>query len=130
MSCKMTEDVVGNLLIATIEGSRDFETVVALAKQVKNSCIEHGTSKVLVDVRDLQGRLLTFESLFLVITHFKVLRDLRVLNKVVVLDKELCSKRHHFLEKLAVNRGYNFRIVDRFDKAIEWLMQVDCFCER
>jgi hypothetical protein len=117
LTAKAQEDV----LIITAIGSRSLETVVAIAQEIKSLCEEHGVANVLVDVRGLEGRLRAADAFFLVIKHFKTFRDLRVIRKAAILDQNLSEDRHRFLENVAVNRGYNFKIFDDFDEAIEWL---------
>ena len=43
-------------------GTRTFEAVAEMAIQILNACIEHGTESVIVDVRELKGRLSTIEA--------------------------------------------------------------------
>ena len=40
-------------------GTREFEAVVEMATRILNAYIEHGNDSVLVDVRELEGRLST-----------------------------------------------------------------------
>jgi hypothetical protein len=119
MPYELTPRVQKDVLTAT--GVRNLETVAAIAQELKSLCKEHGVVKVLVDVRGLEGRLPTLDTLLLVTRHFKTLRDLRVLRKAAVLDQNLTKKRHGFLEDLAFNRGYRFRIFEDLDEATEWL---------
>ena len=121
MAYKLTARVQNDVLIADATGDRNLETVVTIAQELKNLCEKHGVAKVLVDVRKLEGRLSTLDTLLLVTRHFRALRDFRVLRKAAVLDQNLSSKRHGFLEDLAFNRGYRFRIFEDIDEATEWL---------
>jgi hypothetical protein len=114
--------VQNDVLIANTTGLRNLESVVAIAHELKSLCEKQGVAKVLVDVRGLEGRLSTLDSLLLVVRHFKTLRDFRVLSKAAVLDQDISAKRHGFLEDLAFNRGYRFQIFEDMDKAMEWLL--------
>ena len=122
MVYKLTTRIQEDVLFANATGVRDLENVVAIAQELKGLCEQQGVAKVLVDVRGLEGRLSTLDALLLVVRHFKTLRDFRVLSKVAVLDQDLSAKRHGFLEDLAFNRGYRFRIFEDLDKAMEWLL--------
>jgi len=121
MPYELTADVKENVLVATVSGTRTFETVVAIAKEIKSLCKSKGADKVLIDVRDLEGHLRALDIFFLVTKHFITLKDRRVLRKAAVLDKELTTDRHRFLENVAVNRGYRFQLFDDFDEALRWL---------
>ena len=121
MSYELTTRVEDNVLIATVTGSRNLRTVVAVAQEIKSSCKKHGVDKVLIDVQRFEGRLRDVDAFFLVTKHFKVLRDRRVLRKAAVLDRSLSHDRHRFLENIAVNRGYKFHIFDDYDEAMEWV---------
>lgn len=121
MSYQLTTRVQEDVLIADATGVRDLERVAAIAQELKSLCEKQGVAKVLVDVRGLEGRLSTLDTLLLVVRHFKTLRDFRVISKAAVLDQDLSKKRHGFLEDLAFNRGYRFRIFEDLDKAREWL---------
>lgn len=122
MSYELTATVQDGVLIATLTGSRNLESTVAAAREIKDLCEEHGVDKALIDVQGFEGSLGNFDAFFLVTKHFALLRDFRVLRKAAILDRNLSSHRPRFLENAAVNRGYNFRVFDDQRKALKWLM--------
>jgi hypothetical protein len=121
MAHELKTEVDGDILRVTASGTRDPETVAAVAHEIAALCSEKGIPKALIDVSRLEGKLGTLDAFSLVVKHFPALRELSQLEGVAVLDKELTEERHRFLENVAVNRGFNIRMFDDADKAMEWL---------
>jgi len=115
-----TED---NILHVDVSGPRDAATVAAAAQEIAALCKKKAIPMALIDVTGLEGELKTLDAFSLVVKHFPTLRELSRLKKVAVIDNELTEERHRFLENVAVNRGFNFRIFDDCDKATEWLRE-------
>lgn len=121
MSFKLTTRLHNDILIATPTGDRNLETIVGIVEEIERLAKQHRKIKVLVDVRDLKGNLSVFKIFDLVTGCFKNLRENRVIRKGAILDDNLSYSRHIFLENVAVNRGYNFRVYENLDEALEWL---------
>ena len=121
MPHQLKTEIEGDILIATAAGTRDTRTVAAVAHEVAALCRQKDIPKLLLDASGLEGTLKTLDAFSLVVKHFPDLRRLAELEKAAVLDKELTEEQHRFLENVAVNRGYNFRVFDDRDKALEWL---------
>ena len=102
-------------------GTRTYDSLMAIVADVMASCREQDTHKVLVDVREMKGMLSTWQALKLVTTGFSTLRDVRILHKAAIVDLAENRERYRFLETVANNRGYNLRVFENTDEAIEWL---------
>jgi hypothetical protein len=77
---------------------------------------------VLVDVRGLKGRLSTLDSYRVVTEVFQKLRGQGLL-KAAILDRKAPSLRIRFIETVALNRGFNFRVFTSRDEALAWLAE-------
>ena len=111
----------GSYLFVIASGKRTLESVQSISSTIKEECNAKNVNRVLVDVRKLEGRLGVLDAISLVVGHFTNIRDLRIISKAAILDSELSVERHHFLENLAVNRGFLIRMFDDEGKAKEWL---------
>lgn len=107
-------------LLAHASGVRTLETVRAMTHEVFEATVASGLSKTLVDVRELAGRLGALESYYLVTDVFDRLRG-KGIQKAAIIDRPTWPLRDWFLETVARNRGYNFRIFDNPADAREWL---------
>ena len=103
-------------------GTRTFEAVAEMATQILNACIEHGTDSVLVDVRELEGRLSTIGAYEMPTTVFPKLKG-RGLKRAAIVDREQYEDGFPFLETVARNRGFNLHIFSDVDEAIAWLRE-------
>jgi hypothetical protein len=75
---------------------------------------------VLVDVRGLKGRLNVLDSYLVVTQVFEQLRGHGLL-KAAILDSRDPSLRIRFIETVALNRGFNFRVFTSRSEALAWL---------
>ena len=114
---KQNDDV----LCAETRGKRTFKVVISIAKEIIEACKKYGTKRVLVDVRNLEGRLSTINAYNIPADYFEDFRDPEVLRKVAIIDLEEFSEQYKFFETVAVNRGYNLNIFSDVTKALEWL---------
>lgn len=121
MSIQVTTEMKGDILCATAVGTRTLDSVLAVARETLQACKAQDIDKVLVDVRQLEGRLGTVDAFELATRHFRTFRALRALRKAAIVDRASSATRARFLEDVAVNRGYNFRIFSDVEKAKEWL---------
>lgn len=107
-------------LAARASGGRTRESVSTLTLQVFEAAVANQHSRVLVDVRGLKGRLSTLDSYLVVTEVFQKLRG-RGLLKAAVLDSKDPGLRIRFIETVALNRGFNFRVFTSQSKALAWL---------
>jgi hypothetical protein len=110
----------GDYLHVHASGVRTHATVTAITMQVFEAALDRGFPKVLVDVRQLEGRLGVLDSYLIVTQVFEQLRG-KVLRKVVILDEQISSTRGRFIETVARNRGFNFRVFADLEEALTWL---------
>lgn len=102
-------------------GTRSFENVLAISKDIMAACTEHEVKKVLLDVRALKGRLSTMESYEIPDKYFPKIRDRSVVDRTAIVDWKEADGRAPFFELVAENRGFMIRIFSDTDQAIEWL---------
>jgi hypothetical protein len=111
----------GEILVAEASGVRTYDTVTAISKEIVDACREKGTQKVLIDVQALDGKLNMFDAFRIASTYFGMIRDRTVLNQAAIVDLKTSESRYKFFETVAVNRGYNIRIFNNVEEALEWL---------
>jgi hypothetical protein len=92
-----------------------------MAKEILEACLKNKTSRVLVDVRGLEGRLSTVDAYEIPTSYFPKLRRPGMLTKAAIVDVKEFKDSYQFFENVAVNRGYNLRMFGDIAEAIEWL---------
>lgn len=108
-------------LFARATGIRTHHSVASLTETIFEKAVELGLSKLLVDVSDLEGTLSVLDSYSLVTAVFKPIRW-RGITKAAVVDGSGSRIQMAFSELVARNRGYNYRIFNDEEEAIEWLL--------
>jgi hypothetical protein len=101
-------------------GVRTRSTVTAMTMEIFDIALDNRLSKVLVDVRELKGRLGILDSYLLVTEVFDKLRG-KGMRKAAIVDEQVSSFREWFLETVARNRGFNFRVFTDQEDALKWL---------
>lgn len=110
----------GSYLIVRASGVRNRATEMALVMDIFNSALTIHLSQVLIDVRKLKGRLSILDSYLVVTEVFQELRG-KGINKAALVDVQVSSIRGWFLETVARNRSFNFRIFTTNEDALKWL---------
>jgi CHAD domain-containing protein len=110
----------GDYLYVRSHGLRTRATVTAMTMEIFDAALAKALSKVLIDVRELEGRLGILDSYFVVTDVFQKLRG-KGIDKAAIVDESVSPLRWWFLETVAVNRGFNLRIFADQQKALEWL---------
>jgi hypothetical protein len=118
---ELTFQTKDDYLFVQASGVRTRETVADITMKTFEAATARNLSLVLVDVRALEGRLGVGENYILVSNLFQSIRG-KGLKKAAILDVGVSLGRGRFLETVARNRGYNFRIFVDQDQAVEWLM--------
>lgn len=121
MSYDLVFEVQDNFFRVTARGTRSLKSVLAIAKEILAACTEHEISKVLIDVRALEGRLSTVSAFTIPTRHFPKYRDRRIIYQAAIIDLKGFELSHRFFEKAAVSRGFKFRIFSDPDQALFWL---------
>jgi hypothetical protein len=110
----------GGHLFARASGVRTLDTVTAITMEVFDAALANHLSKVLIDVRELKGRLGILDSYLVVTRLFEKLRG-KGIHKAAIVDERVPSLGGWFLETVARNRGFNFRVFADQEEALEWL---------
>ncbi len=121
MSYKMSIKKESDFLHINVTGVQSRETVTAIAWDVLEACEENEVSKVLVDVREMTGRLVGLDAYEVSALEFPKLQEKGILKRAAVIDLEENSENSRFFETVAVNRGINIRIFSSADEAVDWL---------
>ena len=103
------------------EGRRTRSTASTLTQDIYKAAAKSRHSKILVDVRELRGRLSVFESLFVVQDEFPKLRG-KGIKRAAVVDREPQGMRRWFFETAAQNRGFDLRVFAKEKQALNWLL--------
>ena len=98
--------------------------VSSLVTEIAQPALEHGYSKILIDVRELDGLLSGLSSYKVVTEDFQRLRGLG-LKKAAIVDRPLPNLRIRLFELVARNRGFNLKVFDDPEKALDWLLGRD-----
>ena len=123
MSYKLTLDQTDDILWVTASGTRSIDTVLAIINEIFTACKEYNLSIVLVDVRELEGRLSTINTFKLATRHFPILRELRAIKKAAIVDLMEFEHNYRFFETLTRKRGYRLRLFSDPKEAALWLQQ-------
>jgi hypothetical protein len=122
MSYQLTLENKEEYLLSHVRGTRTRESVVNLAKGLFEACIEMKHSKLLVDVREFEGRLSPLDSYTIVTEEIPKLRG-KGLNKAAIVDDNMPRAGRWFFETVARNRGYyGLRMFKDQGRAHEWLV--------
>jgi hypothetical protein len=107
-------------LYVQASGVRSKDTVRTIAMEVFKTAQSKNLPKVLIDVRELNGMFGITDIYFLVT---EVLKDLRGkgIDQVAVIDIRRSARPGWFLEPVAQNRGFNFRVFAEEESARKWL---------
>ncbi|OGO09955.1 MAG: hypothetical protein A3K46_05145 [Chloroflexi bacterium RBG_13_60_9] len=109
-----------NYLYVYTSGIRTRDTVKEITMKVFTAALEKHLSKVLIDIRDLNG-LFGFLDIYFFVTE--VLKDLhgKGVDQVAVIDIRRSPRPSWFLEPVAQHRGFNFRVFAEDESARKWL---------
>ena len=117
----LTMKVEEGYMTAHASGTRTRVVVSSLVAEIAKAAIENQCGKILIDVRELEGWLGVFDSYNLVTKDFQRLRGKGIV-KAAIVDRPLPKSREWFLEIVSHNRGYNLRIFENPEAALEWLL--------
>jgi hypothetical protein len=118
---QLTLEIEEGYLLARITGQRTWPAVSALVAEVAHAAIEHQRSKVLVDVREFEGWLGGLSSYSIVTEDFQRLRGKGIV-QVAIVDRPIPKLRGWFFQTVARNRGYNLRMFESPQAALDWLL--------
>jgi len=110
-----------NFLHARISGKRTREAVSALSKEILDASIQFEIDEILVDARDMTGRLSIFDSYLIITKEFPRLKRSVAHKKVAIVDIKENFERLRFFERVSRKLGYNIRTFIDIDLAINHL---------
>jgi hypothetical protein len=107
-------------LHARTSGIRSRVNVNFLSSKVFNTAVEKHLSKILLDIRELEGYFGFMDIFFLV---KEVLKDLRGkgVDQVAIIDIHRSTRDGWFLEPVAKSHGLNIRVFPDEESALKWL---------
>ncbi len=108
---------------ARASGKRTRANVSSIAKEIFEACISNQVEEVLVDVRELDGRLSIFDSMMLISIDLLKLKQRGVLKRAAIVDADKRRERFQFFERIAHQRGYNIRLFGDINKALKWICE-------
>lgn len=112
----------GGILHVCAIGKRTREAIIRFVPDIYAACAEKKLSKVLLDIRGLEGRLPIREDYDIPSRFFPTVRNLNVINRAALVDLKEFERDDAFFETVAVNRGFNLRIFSNSDEALQWLI--------
>ena len=121
MSYELKMQARGDTLHVRVTGPRTRQVVLEIAREIFTACAEKKTSKVLTDVRELEGRLPTGDAYDIPAAEFPRLWPSGAVSRVAVVDLEEFASQYRFFENVARNRGFDIRFFGNYDDAIDWL---------
>jgi hypothetical protein len=123
MSYQLTYKKEKGILRVKTSGLRSFDNIVSIVKDIQKICIKEGTSRVLVDIKGLEGHLKTMEAYEIPASVFPKLRNKNIIEKSAIVDNEESRRNFSFFENVAVNRSFNIRFFTKYKDATEWLVK-------
>jgi hypothetical protein len=121
MSYDLTIEKKDDILWVIATGTRSIETILAMSKDILAACVEKKVTKVLIDVRELEGRLSTTGAYEIPSQYFTKMRNRSVITHNAIVDQKDFQDSYRFFENVAVNRGFMLRIFSDPVEAADWL---------
>jgi spore coat polysaccharide biosynthesis predicted glycosyltransferase SpsG len=107
-------------LLLRARGTRTRDNVVEIAKEVFQKALAAKKQKIILDVRELKGELSVVDDYYIVRDLFEQLRG-KGIQKAAIIDMKESPIHEWFIEIVARNRGFNFRVFDNEESALQWL---------
>ena len=126
MTSQFHIEVRPTYIFTEMSGTFQLDKFKDLLKESLSACAEHDKSKLLIDIRTLEGEVAIFERYELA-TYFANLSqsDPKTMEvQVAVVGYTPIVDPNRFGEKVAVNRGVNAKVTTDITEAYNWL-QVD-----
>ncbi len=117
----LTMEEKPNYLHVRTSGIRSRENVNYLTLSVFNTALEKHLSKILIDIKELEGNFGYMEIFAFTKEVLKNLRGKGV-DQVAVIDIHRTSRQNWFLEYVANIHELNIRVFNEEESAQEWLV--------
>ena len=108
-----------NILWVRLTGARTREAVWTASREIVEACEREGTPKVLLDVREFEGRLASLDDYELPAKRFPELRG--IVRAVAIVDTPENLDRFALFVDVAQSLGFNLRAFGDINRATKWL---------
>lgn len=125
MSLNIEMQIIERYLFVIPRGKRTSDNISEISKSILDFCLQNNIENVLLDARQLTGRLDISESYLVVLNLFPTIKQFRQLTKVAILESKERYERSRFFERLARKRNYNLRIFEDQMEATTWISKSD-----
>jgi hypothetical protein len=107
-------------LIARVRGIRNLNTVLEITKEILNNILVNNLPRVMVDIRELKGRLRIRDYFNLLTRGYHVIWSNEV-SKVAIVDGPKMVSCEWLIETVARKSGINLKIFKTQLEAFQWL---------
>ena len=113
-----------------ITGVRTRDTVWKASREIVEACTREGTPKVLLDVREFEGRLAALDDYEQPAKQFPELRVAGIVKAVAIVDAPENLDRFALFVDVAQSLGFNLRVFGDINSATNWLKKQPARPER
>ena len=116
MAWRIETDLQPGYLTIRILGDADARVAEEIIAAVFREIAAHNCPRLLIDIREVDGRLGVLET-FNVVSTYSSIAGIRA----AIVDRPENRNWSDFYETVSLNRGYDNRVFTDIDKAVEWL---------
>ncbi len=117
MAWRIETDPRVQYLAIRILGDAGARVAEEIAAAILREVAAHPCSRVLVDIREVEGRLRVLDTFDLVSSYHSSAQGIRA----AIVDLPENRSWFEFYETVSANRGYHHRIFTDLEEAIRWL---------
>ncbi|MCX6640784.1 MAG: hypothetical protein NTW14_09930 [bacterium] len=110
------------VVLARTEGKYDAKIGIEMLKEVNPLLREHSTNRLLIDLRLAELQFSVADLFNRPDEYLELGLDRRL--RTGLIFRELNENRR-FLETVCVNRGYNLKVFEDYDQAVQWVTGSD-----
>ncbi len=117
MKYKINYQIKNDFLRVELSGNYPLEKFKEISGDIDKVIDENDISKVLVDLREFEGRFGVFDG----INHIENFREESKFLQFAILDIPDHKEKNDFFENASFNRGYKLLFFYNEDEAFKWL---------
>ena len=117
MKYKINYQIKNDFLRVELSGNYPLEKFKEISADIDKVIDENDISKVLVDLREFEGRFGVFDG----INHIENFREESKFLQFAILDIPDHKEKNDFFENASFNRGYKLLFFYNEDEAFKWL---------
>ena len=117
MKYKINYQIKNDFLRVELTGNYPLEKFKEISGDIDKVIDENDISKVLVDLREFEGRFGVFDG----INHIENFREESKFLQFAILDIPDHKEKNDFFENASFNRGYKLLFFYNEDEAFKWL---------